>query len=107
MIYKGSQGNLSIHYKGMMISNYALTKKKTFDAYKYQGEHLILQSLKENLKLKQQIQIYLHFCNIVYKRKLLKQPIYKSDHELFISCFFALMKLQILEDDDMNGFLIM
>ena len=107
MIYKGSQGNLSLHYKGMMISNYALTKKKTFDAYKYQGEHLILQSLKENLKLKQQIQIYLHFCNVVYKRKLLKQAIRRSDHELFISCFFALMKLQILEDDDMNGILIM
>ena len=41
MIYKGSNGNLSLHYKGMMISNYALTKKKTYERYKYQGEYLI------------------------------------------------------------------
>ena len=52
MIYKGSRGNLSLHYKGIMISNYPLTKKKTYERYKYQGEYLILDSLKKNLKIK-------------------------------------------------------
>ena len=107
MIYKGSNGNLSLHYKGKMISNYALTKNKTYERYKYQGEHLILESLKENMKLKLQIHLYLHFCNVIHKRKINKQPIRRSDHEMFVSCFFALMKLKILEDDDMNGILIM
>ena len=107
MIYKGSNGNLSLHYKGMMISNYALTKKKTYERYKYQGEYLILKSLDENVKLKNQIQMYLHFCNVIHQRKINRQAIRRSDHELFISCFFALMKLKIIEDDDMNGTLIM
>ena len=107
MIYKGANGNLSLHYKGVMVSNYPLSKKKTYERYKYQGEYLILKSLKENMKLKKQIQIYLHFCNVIHKRKLNQQAIRRSDHELFISCFFALMKLKILEEDDMNGILIM
>tara|TARA_R110000744_G_scaffold65792_2_gene134697 strand:+ start:99 stop:422 length:324 start_codon:yes stop_codon:yes gene_type:complete len=107
MIYKGSTGNLSIHYKGVMVSNYSLTKNKTYSRYKDQGDHLILQSLKENIKLKKQIQIFLNFCNVIHKRKINQQPIRRTDHELFISCFFALMKLKIIEDDDMNGILIM
>lgn len=107
MIYKGSEGNLSLHYKGEMISNYPLTKKKTYERYKYQGEHLILESLKRNMKIKTQIFTYLNFCNMIHKRKLNKQAIRKSDHELFICCFFALMKLKIIEDNDRNGILIM
>ena len=75
MIYKGSAGNLSLHYKGVMVSNYPLSKKKTYERYKYQGEYLILKSLKENMKLKTQIQIYLHFCNVIHKRKLNQQAI--------------------------------
>jgi len=107
MIYKGANGNLSLHYKGIMVSNYPLSKNKTYERYKYQGEYLILKSLKENVKLKKQIEIYLNFCNVIHKRKLNQQAIRRSDHELFISCFFALMKLKILEEDDMNGILIM
>ena len=108
MIYKGSRGNLSLHYKGIMISNYPLTKKKTYERYKYQGEYLILDSLKKNLKIKVQIYTYLNYCNLIHQRKLNHQPIRRSDHELFISCFFALIKLKILEEDnDMNGILIM
>ena len=51
--------------------------------------------------------MYLHFCNVIHQRKINRQAIRRSDHELFISCFFALMKLKIIEDDDMNGTLIM
>ena len=107
MIYKGSNGNLSLHYKGEMISNYPLTKKKTYERYKYQGDHLILESLKRNMKIKVQIFTYINFCNMIHKRKLNNKGIRRSDHEMFISCFFALMKLKIIEDDDRNGILIM
>ena len=95
MIYKGSNGN------------YPLTKNKTYERYKYQGDYLILKSLKENMNLKKQIKTYFYFCNMIRKRKINQQPIYRSDHELFISCFFALMKLKIIEEDNMNGYLIM
>tara|TARA_R110000765_G_scaffold355053_1_gene445239 strand:+ start:115 stop:441 length:327 start_codon:yes stop_codon:yes gene_type:complete len=107
MIYKGSNGNLSLHYKGLMISNYPLTKNKNVERYKYQGQALILDSLNNNLNLKKQIYTYLYYCNIIYNKKLNRQAIYRSDHHLFISCFFALIKLKIIEEDDMNGYLIM
>tara|TARA_R110000803_G_scaffold118639_8_gene187027 strand:- start:899 stop:1195 length:297 start_codon:yes stop_codon:yes gene_type:complete len=90
-----------------MISNYPLTEWETIDRYKYQGNYLILKSLKDNLNLKAIIKMCFHFCNLIHKRKLNNQAVYRSDHNLFISCFFALMKLKIIEEDDENGILIM
>ena len=100
MIYQGCNGSLNLFYKDKLISSFALTNKKTFEDYKYQGEYLILQSLKENMKLKKQIYTYTHFCNTLYSRKINDQPIRRSDHELFISCFFALLKLKVFADED-------
>ena len=106
-IYNGCDGSLNLYYKGLLISSFPLTKKKTFETYQYQGEYLILKSMRENLKIKHMIFTFTHFCNMIHKRKLNKQPIYKSDHEMFISCLFGLLKLKIIENDDLNGYLIM
>ena len=102
-IYNGCDGSLTLFYKGLLINSFALTKKKTFERYKYQGEHLILESMRENRNIKQIIYALTFFCNLIYKRKLNKQPIWKSDHELFLSSFFGLIKLKIIENDDDNG----
>ena len=106
-IYNGCDGSLNLYYKGLLISSFALTKKKTFERYKYQGEYLILKSMKEKLKIKQIIFTLTHFCNIIYDRKKNKQPIRKSDHQFFISCLFGLLKLKIIENDESNGYLLM
>ena len=106
-IYNGSNGSLNLYYKGLLISSFPLTKNKTFKRYQYQGEYLILKSMKENFKIKQIIFTLTHFCNVIYNRKLNKQPIRRSDHEYFISCLFGLMKLKIIDNDDLNGYLIM
>ena len=106
-IYNGCDGSLNLYYKGLLISSFALTKKKTFERYKYQGEYLILKSMKEKLKIKQIIFTLTHFCNIIYERKKNKQPIRRSDHELFISSLFGLLKLKIIENDESNGYLLM
>ena len=107
MIYNGSHGSLNLYYKGLLISSFPLSKKKTFETYQYQGEYLILKSMRENLKIKQMIFTFTHFCNMIHKRKLNKQPIRRSDHEMFISCLFGLMKLKIIDNDNLNGYLIM
>lgn len=100
MIYQGCNGSLNLFYKDKLISSFALTNKKTFENYKYQGEYLILQSLRENLNIKKQIYTYIHFCNAIYRRKLNNQAIRRSDHEMFLSCFFALLKLKIIDNED-------
>ena len=106
-IYNGSQGSLNLYYKGLLINSFPLTEKKTFKRYEYQGEYLILKSMKKNLKVRHIIHTLTHFCNMIHRRKLNKQSIYKSDHEMFLSCLFGLMKLKIIDNDESNGYLVM
>jgi len=105
MIYNGSEGSLNLYYKGLLISSYPLTKKKTFENYFYQGELMIRQS--SGIPIKLQIKTYIHFLNTIHNRKINKQPIRRSDHIYFLNCLFALMRLKIIEDDEANGYLIM
>jgi len=107
MIYNGCNGSLNLYYKGLLVSSFPLTNKKTFDKYKYQGEYLILKSMKEKFKLKQIIFTLTNFCNIIYDRKKDNKAIRRSDHEFFISCLFGLLKLKIIDNDESNGYLIM
>jgi len=52
-----------------------------------------------------QIKSYRLYCNMIYKRKLNKQPIRKSDLELFVSSLMALLRLRIIENDESNGYM--
>lgn len=106
-IYNGCNGSLTLYYKGLLISSFPLTKKKTFDRYLYQGDYLILESMKQNKKIKDIIYTLMYFCNIIYNKKKNKQAIYRSDHKLFLSSIFALLKLKIIENDELNGYLLM
>ena len=96
-VYKN---NLVLFYKYLLIGSYPLTDLKTYERYKYQGEYLILKSLKENINIKSQIHTYLLFCNQILRRKKDKLGIWKSDYEMFLSCLFALIKLKIIDEDD-------
>ena len=106
-IYNGSHGSLTLFYKGLLISSFPLSKKKTFKRYEYQGEYLILKSMRENLNIKKIIYTLTYFCNMIHNRKLNNQSIRRSDHELFLSSFFGLMKLKIIKNDELNNYLIM
>ena len=100
MIRQGSKGSLTLFYKDLLIGSYPLSNKKTYDRYKYQGEHLILKSMRENIKIKFQIHSYILFCNTILKRKEKKLNIWRQDYEMFLSCIFALIKLKIIEEDE-------
>ena len=105
MIYNGKDGSLTLYYKGLLISSYPLSHKKTFNRYEYQGEHLIYKS--KGIPIRIQIKTYIHFCNMIYDRKKNKQAIRRSDHIYFLNCLFALLRLKIIENDESNGYLIM
>jgi len=106
-IYNGCDGSLNLYYKGLLISSFPLNKKKTFERYLYQGEYLILKSMRENINIKKIIYTAMYFCTLIYNRKKNNQPIRRSDHQLFLSSLFALLKLKIIENDESNGYLIM
>jgi hypothetical protein len=43
---------------------------------------------------------------MIYNRKKNNQPIRRSDHIYFLSCLFALLRLKIINDDELNGTMI-
>jgi hypothetical protein len=99
MIIYGKKGSLLLFYKNLLIGSYPLSNLKTYERYKYQGEYLILDSLK-TIPLKLQIKTYTGFCQSIYERKKNKLGIYRSDFEMFLNCIFALIKLKKLDEDD-------
>ena len=106
MIYRGDCGNISLFYNGKLISNFPLTKtKRTLKNYLYQGDHVIKQS--KGMPILAQIELYKKFCDMMYYRKINNQPIYRSDHELFLGSLMALLRLKVLDNDDNNGYLVM
>jgi hypothetical protein len=102
-IFNGNQGSVCLYYKGLLISSYPLTNKKTLEAYLYQGEELIYKS--KGIPIKVQIKTYLHFCNQIYIRKKNNQAIRRSDHIYFLNCLTALLRLKIIDNDETNGYM--
>ncbi len=103
MIKVGSNGSICFYYKGLLICGWGLSEKKTVEQYLYQGEYIIMKS--KGVPIMTQIKTYRMFCNTIYKRKLNKQPIRKSDLELFVSSLMALLRLRIIENDESNGYM--
>jgi len=106
-VFNGSHGSLCLYYKGLLVSSFPLSAKNTLELYQYQGEELIRQS--KGIPIKIQIKAYLHFCNMIYKRKLNKEGIRRNDHIYFLNCLMALLRLKIIqndiEDGNLNGFM--
>lgn len=104
-IYNGKDGSFNVFWKGLLISSFPLHKKdRDIQRYIYQGEYLILEVLRDpkykNCKIKEHIQIFISFCNVIYKRKKANFGIRRSDHQLFLSCVMALHKLKIIDFDE-------
>lgn len=99
MIKEGKKGSLLLFYKNLLIGSYPLSNLKTYERYKYQGEYLILDSLK-TMPLKLQMKTYEYFVEMIYLRKKDKKGIYRSDYEMFLSCIFALIKLKKLDEEE-------
>ena len=102
MIKQGSNGSICFYHKGLLICGWALSKKKTVARYLYQGEYIIKKS--KSIPIMTQVKTYILFCNMIHRRKLNKQPIRKSDLELFVSSLMALLRLRIIDNDESNGY---
>ena len=102
MIKQGSKGSICFYFKGVLISGFPLTHKKNTEAYLYHGEHLIRTS--KGINIKDQIKICLNFCNMIYSKKINKQRINTDDHIYFLYSLCALLRLRIIENDDLNGY---
>ena len=102
MIIQGSKGSICFYYNGLLICGWPLSEKKTVAQYLYQGEYIIKKS--KCVPIMTQVKSYRMFCNMIHRRKLNKQPIRKSDLELFVSSLMALLRLRIIDNDESNGY---
>ncbi len=42
---------------------------------------------------------------MIYQRKKNNQGIRRGDHIYFLNCLFALMRLRIIDNDELNGYM--
>jgi hypothetical protein len=102
-VFNGSQGSICLYYKGLLVSSFPLSKQHTMERYQYQGDYIIRHS--KGIPIKNQINAYLHYCNMIHERKLNKQGIRRNDHIYFLNCLMALLRLRVIENDELNGFM--
>ena len=103
MLKYGSQGTVCFYFKGLLISSFPLTKKKTLQAYLYHGEHLIYKSKGKDIL--EQIKIYTQLCNKIYNKKKNKNKLCTDDHIYFLYCLSALLRLKIIQNNESNGYM--
>jgi len=94
---------ITFHYKNLLISKY---KTRQPDDIMELGNKLIINGLKNNRKLQQQIPIMKLYLHMFHYRRLNKIKVSSEDHLHFVGCFLGLMKLNQLFEDDSNGYII-
>ena len=81
------------------ISSDPLGNNKVED-YKLQSTNLIIDSFKQNHNIKKQINVYKHYCECIYQKKINKNKISGYDLQTFSACCLALVKLKVFDEDD-------
>lgn len=104
MIREGSEGSINIFFRGLLVSSFPLTKKKTVERYKQQGEEIIRKG--KGVKILDQIKAYFMFIEAIYNRKKKNLPIYRTDHINVLNAVMALIRLEVMENDSNNGFYV-
>ena len=103
----GTNGSISLFWKGTLLSTYPLSDEYNLEYYLSSGEDIIRKSKEMGYNIKKQITVYFGFLNKIERRKRESLPIYASDHDKSAHALFALLRLRLIENDDLNGFLIM
>jgi len=104
---EGKNGSISLFFKGTLFAMYPLSDEYNLDYYYDTGEDIIRKSKDMGYNIKQQLIVYYGFLNKIERRKREKLPIYASDLDKATHALFALLRLRLIKNDDLNGYLIM
>lgn len=100
MFIEGKKGQLTLFYKDILIAGYPLGQMSYHD-YQKVADDLIINSMRTAKRnIKQQIFAYRLFCNGIMYRKIKKKYISDDDYRMFLGASLALVKLRILDEDD-------
>jgi len=99
--------SLSLHYKGTICSFFPITKEKNLQYYiDYTNDHIVL-NLKKGYSVKKQIAVLRMFADIFEDRRRNKKKVSMEDHIHFMIAIFGLIKFKQLDNDVLNGHLIL
>tara|TARA_R110000803_G_scaffold623_1_gene2144 strand:+ start:1052 stop:1432 length:381 start_codon:yes stop_codon:yes gene_type:complete len=103
MIIQGKKGSLVIFFKDKLIAGYPLGRYN-YEDYKNQSNTLIRQSLQDNISIKEQIEKYKYFVELIYNKKINRKKISGYDLQVFCAVIISLIKFKQLEEDDVLFF---
>lgn len=103
----GKDGQVALFYRNIHIANFPLGVM-SMDDYKYNANQLIIDGMRDGLKIPQIIHALKLFCESIRyltwdnnrKKKYKRKEISLQDYRLFLGSLFALVKLQIIDEDD-------
>jgi hypothetical protein len=100
MIVEGKNGSMCLYWKDLLICSFPLGRYD-YEHYKKEGDELIIQSMRmKGYNIKRQIFQYMLTCNSIHSKKLKKQKIPSMDMYLFRITLMALIKLKIIDEED-------
>ena len=79
--------------------SFKCTGNDMYDCYNEYGKKLVINGLKDGYSLKQQIDRYKTFMNILHKRKEDCYKIRASDYLIYLGCYCALYKFNEMDDN--------
>ena len=99
MIKVGKDGSIVLFWEDLLISSVALGKY-SYEDYLREAHYFIECSLRRNHNIRDLVLYSKNFCDTIYKRKKQKKKICSQDHQAFAMSVFALIKLNLIDDDD-------
>ena len=84
---------LDLYWKDIFMSNFDTLGDNPEFVYKEYSNELIRIGLEDGIPLGKQRLMLLNYCEKLYERKKQKRKISSEEHFQFLSCFFALHKL--------------
>lgn len=95
---------MTLHYKNKYISKFNLKYKE--EATDFARDNLIKVMREEKVSIHEIKRMFELFVDQFYKMRVKKVKCKSSDHKLFMGAFLGLMKMNVIQDDNENGFII-
>tara|TARA_R100000951_G_C2646636_1_gene182779 strand:+ start:2116 stop:2463 length:348 start_codon:yes stop_codon:yes gene_type:complete len=95
---------ITLHYKNTYISKFNLRDPN--EAFDYANNNLIKVMREEKINILEIKRMFLLFVEQFYKMRVNRIKCNMEDHNLFMAAFLALMKMNIIQDNNENGFII-
>jgi len=100
MIIQGRYGCLCIFWNDLLLAGFPLSKRNPYDKYKLSADDLIVDALRKGRNIKDLIKQFKMICDYTYRKKKNKEKISGFDLQVCCHCILGLVKLQIVDEDD-------